>query len=107
MAVSIGLGELASGMMLTGATANGVLLEPAEPIRTRVERLGQVAKAIVEKKAPDAPEPVQNEAVVKLATYWFTQDGAVRFSGVANALVNSGAGHVLSRWVVRRAARAL
>ena len=73
------------------------------------------AKAMVEKEAPDAPEAVQNEAVVRLGGYLAQSDyggiveeeiGKKRVEYTVNhaaAFHRSGAKGLLSPWRVRRA----
>ena len=104
MAVSLTIAELAAGMTLTGADAGGVLQEPAQPLYGRVARYRTAAAAIVEDRAPHAPGPIQDQAVIMLATYWHSQPAASRRAGYANALLNSGAVSVLAPWTARRAA---
>ena len=106
MAVTLTDSELASGMMLVGATS-GVLDTPPEPILGRIQRFKAVATAIINMRIPEAPEDVQNECAIKLSTFWFNQPPAARMSGFANALVNSGCGMVASDWMQRQAAAEL
>ena len=53
--------------------------------------------------APGAPETVKDRATIQLAGYINDQPDAPAGSGYANALRNSGATSVLSRYIVRRA----
>ena len=79
-------------------------------------RLGAVAAAMVEDYAPDAPQPLKDEAVIRLCGYLSQAgSGAVPSHNIgtvisqeyitnhANAWRNCGAGMLLSRWRVRRA----
>ena len=84
-----------------------------------IERLGAVASAHVEKYAPDAPDPVKSEAVIRFASYLFeAESGAVRSDGInvgeirtetdfitnhAAVFRNCAAAALLSPWKVRRA----
>ena len=80
-----------------------------------VERLGAVAAAMVEQYAPDAPQTLKNEAVIRFAGYLTEANyGAMQSQKVgdlegsyvashANAFRNCGAAALLSRWRVRRA----
>ena len=106
MAVTLTDAELSAGMMLTGATGS-TLDTPPEPILGRIQRFLAVATAIINSRIPEAPEDVQNECAVKLATYWFSQPPAARMSGFANSWSNSGAGMVASAWTQRQVAAEL
>ena len=78
-------------------------------------RLYPVAVALVERYAPDAPEAVQNEAVIRTAGWLDEQPrGGVRSETIGDeayeyapamvsALRHSGAMALLSPWKVRRA----
>lgn len=78
------------------------------------ERLLPVATALVERYAPDAPEALQNEAVVRCGGYLHEMPGAsirseatgdIRTSYAANnmsPLRHSGAIALLSPWKARR-----
>ena len=82
---------------------------------TRATRLLAMATERVETYAPNAPEPMQNEAVIRYAGYFAQSDfGAVRSEEVgdrsveynmnhAAAFRNSGAEALLSRYKIRRA----
>ena len=63
-------------------------------------RLLSVGTALVQKHAPNAPEAVQNEAVVRLAGYLFDQPTVTARQGYASALRNSGARALLLPWRV-------
>ena len=66
-------------------------------------RLLAVGTAHVERYAPGAPEPVQDEAVARVAGYLFDQPNAGRGVAYASALRNSGAASLLLPWRVHRA----
>ena len=89
--------------------AVGVTVEPT------LDRLGSAAAALVERYAPDAPQPIKNEAAIRCAG-WLVQQpaAAVRSESVGDirtsyapthtgALRHSGAMALLSPWAVRRA----
>ena len=81
---------------------NGVVA-PAEPINGILTRYLVTATALVEDYAVAAPESVQNTAASLIVGYLYdapVSQGA-RF---ANALANSGAQLLLSRWQSRRIA---
>ena len=67
---------------------------------TRLLAYGLVA---VEKHAPDAPDAVQNEALIRLAGYLFDQPNAGRGLSFANAFRNSGAAAILLPYRIHRA----
>lgn len=82
-------------------------------------RLLPVASALVTRYAPDAPDPIQNEAVIRFAGYLAQSASASRFGAVRSlriagisldttaahgaAFRSSGAAALLSQWRVRRA----
>ena len=81
---------------------NGVVA-PAEPINGILSRYLATATALVEDYAAGAPENVQNTAASMLVGYFY--DAPVsQGPRYANALANSGAQLVLSRWQSRRIA---
>ena len=100
MAVTLDAATLATAIMADTATAT---------------RLLKVAKSLVEKYAPSAPAPVQNEATIRAAGYLNEQPMAAqswdqvgpkmaRFDAAATgALRASGGMALLSPWKVRRA----
>ena len=69
----------------------------------QVTRLLAVATAAVEEHAPAAPDAFKDEAVVRLAGYWFDQPNFAEGSGTAAALRNSGAGDLLLKHRAPRA----
>ena len=81
-----------------------------------IARLGAVGAALVEQRAPGAPDPIRDEAVIRLAGYLHDAgSGAIRAESVegvsidhvtnhAAAWRNCGAAALLSPWKVRRAA---
>ena len=78
-------------------------------------QLLQTASALVEREAPNAPEAIQNESVVRFAGYLAQSDfGTIRKEGLgprdveyvvnhAAMFRNCGAKGLLSPWKVRRA----
>ena len=96
MAVTIDVIAIAADRRL----GNGVVA-PAEPINGILPRYLLTATALVEDYASAAPENVQNTAASMLVGYFYDSpisEGA-RY---ANALANSGAQLLLSRWQSRR-----
>lgn len=67
------------------------------------ERLLNVCKPLVELRAPDAPEAIQNEAVLRLAGYMHDSPSAPSGASWANQMRNSGAGALLRPYTNVRA----
>ena len=80
-----------------------------------LDRLGSTAAELVERHAPDAPQPIKNEATIRTAGWLAQQPAAsVRSESVGDirtsfapthlgALRHSGAMALLSPWKIRRA----
>ena len=77
-----------------------------EPLAGVIGRLRAMAVAMVERRAPNAPDAVKQEAVIRLASYVYDFPESPRGSGHAAIFRNSGAAHLLSSWVPRRVAGA-
>ena len=75
----------------------------AEPELTIIARLGAVAESLVELHAPNAPEVVKAEAMIRIAGYLYDSPSAGAMQRYANAWANSGAAALLNPWVERRA----
>ena len=75
---------------------------PEEPQLGILTRLSGVALATVELFAPDAPEAIKDEAVIRYAGYLYDVPSAASGDRYAAAWVNSGAGSLVAGWVVRR-----
>ena len=100
MAVTITVAELAEAIGTDSTTAT---------------RLPAVATALVERYAPDAPDAISNEAVIRTAGWLAEQpaaaitsetEGDIRTSyapTAMSALRHSGAMALLSPWKIRRA----
>ena len=95
MAVTITVSALRDALRI-GETAE----ETAE-----VTRLLAYATEAVERYAPDAPDVVQNEAVIRLAGYIYDSPNTSARTGYANALSNSGAADMLFPYRVHRAGK--
>ncbi len=63
-------------------------------------RLLGVGQAFIELLASEAPIAIQDEAIIRFASYLYDQPLG-RGQSYANGWVNSGAGALVSRWVVR------
>ena len=61
------------------------------------------ATALVERRAPDAPDNAQNKAVVQIVGYWFQSPEAPPQRYGHNAWLHSGAAQVLAPFIERRA----
>ena len=71
--------------------------------RRAARRLFTAACALVNKHAPDAPEPILQEACFRLVAYWFDMPNAHLGAGFANAFRNSGAQAILAPYRVLKA----
>ena len=79
-------------------SADGMDLDAAQTsILTRLLGVGEAHVALL---IPAAPEAIQNECVVRLATYLFDMPTGRRDS-FSNGWVNSGAGSLASRWLTQ------
>ena len=73
-----------------------------EPQASVIKRILGAATAIVERYAPDAPEDVQNEAVVRVGGYLYDAPPGMS-TRTANAMRDSSAMALLSPWRIIRA----
>ena len=98
MAVNITVAQVAADRLLGDGETN-----PPEPTLGTLTRYLAAATAIVENYAPNAPEGVQNTAASLIIGYLYDApiSDSTRFS---NALANSGAQAMLSRWQSQRVA---
>ena len=88
-----------------GALAAYLGIESQDEDQTaELQDILDAAIATVEHEAPDAPDAVKDLAVKRFAAYQWDQPFAARSQSFANAFLNSGAGSVLAKWVVRRLA---
>ena len=78
---------------------------PDAPIRDILTRLMSVGTARAEKYAPEAPDDVTDEAVIRFCAYLFDQPTSAAGIGYSAAWRNSGAASLLSPWKVRRLGR--
>ena len=93
MAVSITPVRLAARIRLGDGETD--LVEPTASI---VDDLLATGTAMVEKYAPDAPDAVQNTAVVRIAGYLYDSPHAAQGRAFAHVLENSGAAGLLAQW---------
>ena len=66
-------------------------------------RLLAYSTEAVTKHAPDAPDVVHNEAVIRLAGYLYDMPDASRYAGHGDPLRNSGAARLLLPYRIHRA----
>ena len=69
---------------------------------TELQTLLEASAALIEADAPDAPMAVKNLAILRHSAYQHDQPYAARGQSFSNAIINSGAGSLLSRWRIRR-----
>ena len=96
--MAVSLAQLAGALRIGDGTT-----EPEEPQLAILTRLAAVAEALISVTAPAAPEPVRDEASIRIAAYLYDAPTSAGSDLYAAAVVNSGAGGLLSRWTVRRA----
>ena len=73
-----------------------------EPLLSILTRLLGVGEAFVELRAETAPDPIKDEAVVRMAAYLYGQPDAGSVGRYSDAWRNSGASALVSRSVVQR-----
>ena len=93
MALTLTIPELLAALRLTDTTE-----ELAE-----ATRLHALASEITTTTAPDAPDVVQNECVVRLAAFLYDMPTASAGDGYANAWRNSGAARLALPYIIHRA----
>ena len=91
--MAVTLTQLAAAMRL----GNGVDA-PVEPLASILQRHLDVGTALVEKEAPEAPDAVKEEAVIRVSAYSYDSPLASPGVGFADAWRNSGAASLVSRW---------
>ena len=65
-----------------------------------VARLHATATEVVSRRAPDAPEAIRDEAIVRLAGYLYDQPPAAPGATHAGAWLNSGAASLTAPWAL-------
>lgn len=96
MAVTISRQELQAAMRVEGADSD-TSVESVE-----VARVLATTTALVERHAPDAPDAIHNEAVVRASSWAYDMPAAQR-AAVGDILRNSGALALMLPWRVYRA----
>ena len=66
--------------------------------RATADRLRSAAQELVNEEAPNAPDVLKDEAVIRLCGYWYDQPNAHRGAAFANAFRNSGAQSIVARY---------
>ena len=100
MSVTITLGQLANQVRVS-VTAS----ESDVPMyyRTILTPNLAAATALVEARAPDAPDAAHNKAVVQIVGYWLDAPPAAPQRFGYNAWLHSGAAQILGPFIERRA----
>ncbi len=99
MAVTLTLGQLALELRVSvTSNTSDVPLGYAGILQRGLD----TATALIERRAPDAPDDIQNAAASMLIAYDFDSDRPA-YRNVRSAWNYSGAAEVLSPWVERRA----
>ena len=100
MAVTLDVQALGVGLRITThpTHSTGALVEPELGILTL---LLAVATEHVERRAPDAPDDVHDEAAIRLCGWLYDSPPAERRT-VQSAYLHSGAAGLLAPWVERR-----
>ena len=100
MAVTITIGQLANQ---TRVSVTGNESDVPQYYRSILTPNLAAATALVEARAPDAPDDAQNRAVVQIVGYWLESPPAPAQRFGANAWLHSGAGQILAPFIERRA----
>lgn len=97
MAVTLTRAQLAVELRLATSETDTI----AAGIAAVLDRALAAATALVTEYAPDAPDALHNEAVVRVAARLYDESGSEARGG--NPFVQSGAAHLLSRHRARTA----
>ena len=100
MVVSLSIGELALQVRVSATHFNSDV--PAEYAAILTLNLA-AATALVERRAPLAPDEQQNRAVVQIVGYWLESPIAPAQRFGYNAWLHSGAAQILGPFIERRA----
>lgn len=99
MVVTLTLGQLANDVRISVSDNDSDIPPFNAPL---LQRGLDTATALIEQRAPDAPDGIQNAAVSMLVGYWFEHEPADD-RRLRSAWYVSGAGETLSPWIERRA----
>ena len=100
MPVTITLGQLANQVRVSVTDATSDV--PTEYAAILTSNLA-AATALVEARAPLAPDEQQNKAVVQIVAYWMESPPAAAQRFGHNAWLHSGAAQILGPFIERRA----
>ena len=100
MAVTLTLGRLANEVRVSATDATSDV--PDAYVAVLTSNLA-AATALVEARAPLAPEDSQNRAVVQVVGYWLESPSAAPQRFGFNAWLQSGAAQILAPFIERRA----
>ena len=100
MAVTITVGRLANQVRVSATSATSDV--PDAYVAVLTSDLA-AATALVEARAPLAPDDSQNKAVVQIVGYWLDAPSAAPQRFGYNAWLHSGAAQLLGPWIARRA----
>ena len=96
MAVTIGVPELAVAIGVAARQEDGSITVPADQTEILTRQLRAVI-ALVDQRAPGAPDDISDEAAIRLAGWLYDVDPAqLRFG--SNPMLHSGAGTLLAPW---------
>ena len=98
--MAIEVADVAVSLRLIGDNT----LEVPPGIASILTRLVGVAEAHAGLIVPNAPEAVQDEIIIRMASYLYDQPTAARGLNYANAWGHSGAAALAHRWIVQRVA---
>ena len=100
MAVTLSLGKLANQVRVSSTDATSDVPDPYVAVLTSSLA---AATALVEARAPLAPDDSQNKAVVQIVGYWLNAPPAAPQRFGYNAWLQSGAAQILAPYIERRA----
>ena len=100
MAVTLTLGELANQVRISVTASTS---DVPDEYNTILSTNLAAATALVESRAPAAPDDSQNKAVVQLVAYWLDAPPAAPQRFGYNAWLHSGAAQILAPFIERRA----
>ena len=100
MAVTLTLLDLARQVRVSAS--GGVSDIPTAQVAVLTRDLA-AATDLVERRAPDAPDSIQNKAVVQVVGYWLDAPAAPPQRYGYNAWLQSGAAGLLGPYIERRA----
>lgn len=85
------------------ALANALRIGASTAETEELTRLNDYAVAVIERNAPDAPDVIKSEAIVRLVGYLYDVPTVARGTALANSFGNSGAAAILLPYRVQRA----